>query len=83
MRTLLAIEDCSRLFGSLSTNAQCTRRAVMRCVKRGLAQSVGTVSMMDADGYFCDPERTVEGFALTEAGRDLLRANGHDADDLS
>jgi hypothetical protein len=65
-------------FGSLTTNRQCTRREVRRAVQAGLVRSVGLVEMRDDDGgtFYSSrgATRVREGFVLTDAGRERVRA---------
>lgn len=63
-------------FGSLVTNRQCPRRAVMRAVAAGLVRSAGVVELCDDDGFTRTPERQREGFVLTDAGRAALTTQG-------
>lgn len=60
-------------FGSLMTGRETSRRTVLALVKRGLCESVGMVAMCDGDGFLVQPERYREGFAITKAGKKLLR----------
>ena len=69
---LEVIWDAENLYGSLTTSAQCPRRDVIRCVRAGLATSVGTVRLVGEDGLPVAPERWREGFVLTAAGRMAL-----------
>jgi hypothetical protein len=56
-------------FGSLTTNRAFPRRTMLRLMGRGLVRSVGQVYLCDGDGCAVEPERTAEGFALTDTGR--------------
>jgi hypothetical protein len=61
-------------FGSLTTNRQFPRRAMLRLVDMGLARSIGQVVACDDDGWQVEPEQFREGFVLTEAGRKAVAA---------
>lgn len=71
-RRLSVVAWCEELFGSLTTSRSLRRRDVMRLVSSGLVESAGLVVLCDADGYTRQPERYVEGFRLTSAGRSVL-----------
>ncbi len=70
--TLECIQDCEEMYGALVTNRTCSRRDVMRCVRAGLAKSVGPRQLMDGDNCAVEPEQYREGFQLTAAGRKWL-----------
>ena len=71
---LIWLEWGEENFGSLTTGRSFPRRAMLRLVERGLAVSVGPVYICDDDGAVLVPERTREGFRLTDAGQQALAA---------
>ena len=70
---LQTVEWAMKHFGSLATSRQCTRRDVLREVKKGLVESSGFGALCDDDGFAVNSSREVKGFVLTDAGKDLLR----------
>lgn len=64
-----------RHFGGILTNNQLPRRDMLRCVREGLAVSIGMVEQCDDDGCMLPNRALREGFALTEAGWDMLIAH--------
>lgn len=68
-------------FGSICTGGNLRLRDIRRAVAKGFMESVGMVSLRDDDGFTVQPERYVEGFQLTAAGKaELRRINPLDAD---
>ena len=60
-------------FGALQSSTSCSRRDIMRAVKKGLAKSDGYGIQCDAAGFTLDSHVDREGFVLTDAGREKLR----------
>ncbi len=73
---LESVQDCEELYGALTTNSLVTRRDVMRCVRAGLAKSVGRRRLMNPDGDWIKPAIYREGFKLTDDGARWLRNGG-------
>jgi len=72
IETLQTIKWAEKEFGSLHSGASCTRRDIMVCVKKGLAESIGHCEACDGDGFTIEPVRTKEGFILTQSGKEFL-----------
>jgi hypothetical protein len=72
MRALETVAWGTEHYGALVTGQSTRRAVVLALLRKGLVADAGMVAVCDGDGYLLQPERWLQGWKITEAGKAVL-----------